>query len=99
MSLYNSSKELPLNVVYNHNGIREYVACGTDKGEAIKSLLKLLGISKKEAVSFGDSDNDVTMFSETGVSYAMIHSSPKVKKSATDISLEFWRSIDNIVKE
>ena len=54
-----------------------------DKGKALAIVCKELGISPREAVAFGDSDNDIEMFKSAGVSVAMANGSSEAKKVAT----------------
>ncbi|MFA6976610.1 MAG: HAD family hydrolase [Mesotoga sp.] len=54
-----------------------------DKGKALAIVCKELGISPKEAVAFGDSDNDIEMLKSAGVSVAMANGSWEAKKVAT----------------
>jgi len=55
------------------------------KGEAVKVILNYYGITKEEAIAFGDGYNDVPMFNEVKTSVAMANSSDIVKSLATDI--------------
>jgi len=55
------------------------------KGEAVKDILNYLGISKQEAIAFGDGYNDVEMFYQVGTSVAMGNANEEVKKHATDV--------------
>ena len=54
------------------------------KGDAIVKLLKHLNINKENALAFGDSQDDISMFEEVGFSVAMGNSKdPLVKEKAT----------------
>lgn len=57
-----------------------------DKGEAVKKVLQLLGISKEDSIAFGDSDVDLTMFDVCEYSIAMGNSKDIVKKKASYIT-------------
>ncbi|MBU5477914.1 HAD family hydrolase [Eubacterium sp. MSJ-13] len=53
-----------------------------DKGSAINFLNEFLGIKKNESMSFGDGENDITMFEATGTGIAMKDSSSKTQSAA-----------------
>lgn len=50
------------------------------KGNGLKSLAKLLHISRKEVVVFGDGDNDISMFKYAGLAVAMENACQEVKE-------------------
>ena len=52
---------------------------GVNKGEAVKKLQKILGVSKAETMIFGDFLNDYEMMQECEYSYAMANAHPKLK--------------------
>ena len=54
-----------------------------DKGQAIEKVLKHLGISKNQAIAAGDSDGDLPMFKEVGLSIAMGNGSDWAREQAT----------------
>ncbi len=56
------------------------------KGDAVKKVLKHLGLKKEESVSAGDSFDDVTMFKETGVSIAVGNGMDSAKENATIVA-------------
>ena len=98
LSLYNSQRVIPLDNVYKDYSIREFVN-NTNKGNAVKKLLEILSLDKKDAVSLGDGINDIEMFEETGEAYAMVQAPPIVKKKATGIVQSFSQFTDKVVKE
>ena len=57
-----------------------------EKGIAVKKVLEHLGLSKEEALSAGDSFDDISMFKETGVSVAMGNGTDEAKANASIIS-------------
>ena len=66
-------KELPKETNY-----LRFDSCGVDvgyhensKGKAIKAILKHLNIDRENAVAVGDSNDDISMFKEVGLSIAM----------------------------
>lgn len=64
----------------------EATADGADKGSALNGLCSLLGFSASEAMSFGDSGNDITMLSAAGYSFAMENGEDICKKTASYIA-------------
>lgn len=60
----------------------EVTAPGADKGEALAFLCGRLGIHAGEVMAFGDGDNDLSMLTWAGRSYAMGNASPNAKAAA-----------------
>ncbi|MFC2949840.1 HAD family hydrolase [Virgibacillus sediminis] len=60
----------------------EIVAPGVSKWSAIKRLLQVYGIDKKEAVAIGDGPNDIQMLQNAGTGVAMANALPTVKAYA-----------------
>ena len=67
---------------YASYGITEFVADGTDKGDAVSKLSAFLHINKQDITAFGDGENDIPMFEASGRSFAYSGASPKVRNSA-----------------
>lgn len=63
----------------------EFNPAGVSKGAAIKQLSKILNISVDNALSIGDSGNDISMFQTTKYSATLASSAPEVKEHATHI--------------
>lgn len=82
-------KELPKGVKYvryHPFGVTlDYL--NNQKGKGIKKVLKLLNIDKSNAMSFGDGEDDISMFNETGISVALENAKEKVKPYAQYVSL------------
>lgn len=72
------------------NGIwyLEMLPKGCGKGSAVRLINKKLAIDKKNSMSFGDGDNDIEMFKETGVRVAVSGGSPKLMAYADSICPE-----------
>lgn len=70
---------------YDSYGVTEFVNESASKGEALAYLARLLKIEKKDIISFGDGENDISMFRASGRSYAYKYSKPKVKNSADGV--------------
>lgn len=58
-----------------------------DKGFGIKVLKELLNIETKNVISFGDRNNDISTFRESGLSVAMENATFEVKNNADYITL------------
>lgn len=84
-----------LQVVDGGNGWLDFTMKGVNKGTALKELEKIESFSLQEALCFGDSENDVAMFRECGISYAMDTAREHVKAEAdyicTDVISELKR--------
>ena len=52
------------------------------KGTTVQELQKILGISKKETIGFGDGLNDVELFDSVGCSFAVENAFEEVKEKA-----------------
>lgn len=63
----------------------ELLPKGCNKGSAVKKLNQKLGISKRESMSFGDSENDIAMMEATGIAVAVGCGSPVIGKYASSI--------------
>lgn len=59
---------------------------GVSKGNALNILAKYLNIENSEICVFGDYTNDLSMFENSGISFAMKDSPEQVKKYATFIT-------------
>ncbi len=63
----------------------DFMDKSVDKGSGLKILEDYLGISRQEAMAFGDNDNDIGMMRAAGLSYAVDTATEKVKKAADGI--------------
>ncbi len=64
------------------NGWLDFTREGVNKGAALRELARMEGFSLDEALCFGDSENDIPMFRECALSFAMETSRPHVKAQA-----------------
>ena len=55
------------------------------KGDGIKRVLKYLNIDKESSIGIGDSNDDISMFNETGLSAAMGNGSDQAKAMAKQV--------------
>jgi Cof subfamily protein (haloacid dehalogenase superfamily) len=72
-----------LQIVRTHKRLLEFMPVSASKGLALKTLAERLAISRSEVVTFGDGDNDVSMFEWSGLSVAMPHGWPEAIRRAT----------------
>ena len=61
----------------------DFVDLAADKGNALKKLQEILGITKEETMAFGDNFNDIGMFQQAGESYAVANAAEEVKKACS----------------
>ena len=60
----------------------DVLPAGWDKGSAVRLILEALGISRDEAMAFGDSENDLPMLSAVGTPVAVENADAAVKAAA-----------------
>ena len=58
-----------------------------NKGQGIRDICKVLGISQDEVISFGDAANDIPMLRVAGMGVAMGNASDAVKEAADMVTL------------
>lgn len=71
-----------LEQIRTHQHFLEWVAPGVGKGAALAELMQALGVRRDEVLSIGDSQNDISMFAQSGVSVAMAGAPPEVARAA-----------------
>ena len=64
----------------------DFVDYQADKGYALKSIQKLLGIKREETMAFGDNLNDLGMLESAGESYAVANARPQVRQAAKHLA-------------
>jgi len=67
----------------SHSTYLEVTASGADKSVGVNALGAHLGFGAGEVVAFGDSDNDLGMFSYAGTTVAMGNATPAIVAAAT----------------
>jgi len=60
----------------------DIIPSATGKGTAVEKILGYYGISKDEAIAFGDGENDIEMLEAVGTGIAMDNAVDKVKAAA-----------------
>lgn len=73
-----------LKVVDSGNGWLDFNNLDTNKGNAMAKLAEHEGFLLEQAVSFGDSENDIEMLQETGYSYVMSQAKEHVKQAGKE---------------
>ena len=58
-----------------------------NKGQGIRDICKVLGLSTEEVISFGDAANDIPMLREAGMGVAMGNAAEPVKAAANMVTL------------
>lgn len=58
-----------------------------NKGQGIADICRVLGISEKEVIAFGDAENDIPMLRIAGMGVAMGNAADAVKKAADYVTL------------
>jgi Cof subfamily protein (haloacid dehalogenase superfamily) len=59
---------------------------GHDKGTFVEAIAKRLGIPTAAVASIGDMENDLPMFSKTGLSFAMGNAADEIKRHASQVT-------------
>ena len=76
----------PYKAIDRGPGVWELVPSGFSKGTGIDVLRERLGISRDRCYAFGDSRNDLSMFSHAGCSIAMGNAPEDVKAACTFVT-------------
>ena len=63
----------------------EILSKNSGKGSAVKNLLKMLNIEKKDALGLGDSGNDLPMMQSVGIPIAVSNATETIKKYCKQI--------------
>ena len=63
--------------------VQKHLGAGTSKAAALDLLARRLGTQAAEVITFGDGDNDVSMFQWSGLSVAMPHGWPAAIQAAS----------------
>lgn len=69
-----------VNVIFVNDFCMEVMAKGANKGVAAKFLLEREGLELKDAIAFGDGENDFEMLTMVGKGYAMGNSIDRLRK-------------------
>ncbi|GFH41607.1 hypothetical protein Hs30E_01580 [Lactococcus hodotermopsidis] len=66
----------------------EIAVKGNDKQTAIEIVLDKLGLTKADAISFGDANNDLAMFRACGYNVAMGNGTDEIKAAASEVTAD-----------
>ena len=77
---------------------------GFDKGTFVQALSAHLGIPRESIATIGDMQNDVPMFKQSGLSFAMGNASDAVKAQATHVTASnqddgFAQAMEQILRD
>jgi Cof subfamily protein (haloacid dehalogenase superfamily) len=75
-----------LSYTSSESGLLDVGAAAVSKGNGIRNLARIMGISTEEICVFGDYQNDISMFEAAGISVAMGNADETVKNCATFIT-------------
>lgn len=64
----------------------EIAVKGVDKKKAVEHVLRHLGLSREDALAYGDGDNDIAMFEAVGYSVAMANGTDQLKELASAVT-------------
>lgn len=70
----------------SEEGLLDISASGVNKGEGIRTLARILGVSASEICVFGDYCNDISMMEQAGLPIAMGNAHESVKKAALAVT-------------
>lgn len=63
----------------------DVIPAGCSKGRGIEKILEYYGMSREEAIAFGDGNNDIEMLQAVGTGVAMENASPQLKAVASQM--------------
>lgn len=84
-ALAETEMELIQEKLWNGRWYLELLPKGCDKGSAVRRMNRKLGISKKNTLSFGDSENDIPMMMETEIAVVVGGCNPAVGNYASSV--------------
>jgi len=87
-----------LQVVVSGKVWLDMMPAGANKGKALADLQKLLQITPKQTLAFGDYMNDVEMMQQAQYSFAMVNAHDEVKKVANHIT-KFSNDEEGVIYE
>ena len=64
----------------------EVIPAMINKGQGLRDTCKALGIDPRDAVAFGDAQNDIPMLKAAGIGVAMGNATPEVKAAADQVT-------------
>lgn len=76
------------NIVFSEDTFLEIMPKGVNKGDGLKRLGDIFGVTVNQVMAIGDSQNDLDMLKAAGVSIAMGNAADEVKKAADYVTLD-----------
>lgn len=92
------SSFVDFNLVYESREWCEYVAPGVHKGSAVAHLQKRFAVAKDETMVFGDNRNDLEMFEQAGVSYAVDWAADEIKARCGYTTANVVGTLESVLK-
>lgn len=88
-----------LQITDSGDGWLDFTMKDVNKGTALRKLAELEGFSLEEALCFGDSENDITMFRECAISYSMSMSKEHVKKETDYVCTDVIETLRSFLSD
>ena len=79
-------ESLGLGCAWSEEGFGEITPSEASKGQALRKLCGMLGISIENVLSLGDSDNDLSMLQAAGLGIAMGNAPKWIKRAADEVT-------------
>lgn len=83
-----------LDVVASDYDNLDFIPDGCSKGLAVRCLAAHYGLSRKDVIVIGDSENDVSMFQAAGHSFAMAHAPKEIRQQADETAVSVAEAIE-----
>lgn len=87
-----------LNLIYAGGHWCDFVSKDTEKGLAVQLLMEQFGISRAEAMAFGDGVNDIGMLRACDFSFAMENAPEDVKNAARYVTGDVLRTVASLLR-
>lgn len=85
-------------ITHSENFLTEISNIDSGKHRGMERCCRILGISPKECIAFGDASNDMEMLQLAGLGIAVANATPECKSAAEFVS-EFTNNQDAVAKE
>ncbi len=72
--------------VFSNDSLLEYLPVGSSKGNAVRMLCDIIGISSSNCVAAGDEANDIPMLQEAGIGVVMKNGTDEAKSYADHVT-------------
>ena len=85
--LYSHQRADEFDFICSERTLYEILPKGTNKGNALLKMAKLLNIDIKKTIAVGDFNNDVSMIKAAGVGFAVANAVPEAKAVADYVTV------------